>query len=334
MRLLSQFVTVLGVIAILSLVNAPVAWTQEPVADLVQTGKNCLDSGQLARAIDAFTKAIEVDSGYAEAYHLRAKAFFNVKEYERTIDDCSSLLALRPDAVDGYFYHGCALLSLGELRRSLSDFSKVIELNPDVPDGYVMRATVRANLSDYDGSMVDCTDAIRLSPESAFLYFFRATSAVRAEDYDGAIGDLKRVLDLEPKRADCYYLLGVAYAQQQKYDTAIVCTERAVADTGIRAAALRNLGFLSLVKDDAASAISNFSRSIDADTTRDRCRAMLGLAAVYHQMHNPGESEIWVNRAREIQPNLALNKDVLVGFERVQLLGIEKIAYQKALNPF
>jgi tetratricopeptide (TPR) repeat protein len=318
--------------ASLMVMYLPTVRTQDEPLDLLKQAKECLEAQQVDKGLALISKAIAMNPDFAEAYHLRAREYINIKEFQKAAGDCSRLIALRPDAAEGYMLRGFAYLSLHEPDKAVIDLSKAIEIWPKVVDGYMMRAIAYADLKDFANSTRDCTRAIALSPDMPFLYFTRATSELRLEQYNEAHADLQKVLALEPKRPDAYLLLGFASAGIGSIDSAIVWTEKAATDTATAVAAYRNLGFLYLEKRDTKSAMDCFSQAIELDTSRGRCRAMLGLAAVYDDEHKPEESRMWLERALSVEPSLKMNKDTLSGFDEEILLDAEKKAYHKVLD--
>jgi tetratricopeptide (TPR) repeat protein len=305
---------------------------QDDALELLRLAKNRFDAHLTDEGLALIDKALGINPDLAEAYHLRARVYINNREFQKAVNDCTRLIALRPDAGEGYILRGFAYLSLSEEEKAVVDLSRAIEIWPGVVDGYMMRAIAYANLKDFENSSRDCTKAIALAPDMPFLYLTRATSELWLHQYDDALADLQKVLTLDPQRSDVFLLVGIAHAGKNELDTALAWTEKAVHDTGTAATAYRNLGFLYLAKGDPDSSISCFMRAMERDTTRDRCRAMLGMSAAFIDEQKPEEARSWLKRAKSIEPKLQMDKDVLVGFEHELLFDTERRAYARALG--
>ncbi len=317
---------------VLVLIFVSSGFGQDTSSDLLRMAKECFDAQKTDEGMELVNKAIALKPDFDQAYHLRARVYINLKEFQKAADDCTKLIALRPDAAEGYMLRGLAYLSLNKPNDAITDLTKAIELWPNEIDGYMMRAVAYANVRDFSGSIHDCTKAIALAPDMAFLYFTRATSELQQREFDEALLDLRKILALEPARTDMYILLGMAHEGKGNIDSAFIWTDRAAADTGTAAAANRNLGFLYLAKDDRANAIKFFSKSIDQDTSRERCRAMLGLAAAYFDEQKTEEAQLWISRARSVEPDVRFDRGLLVRFENGFFLDSERRAYDRVLN--
>jgi len=146
------------------------ATTEETIetdpAVLLDEGRTLLHFGQhdgdIDRAIAYFSKAIEIDPGYDEAYHQRGRA---------------------------YYYKG-------QLDKALSDFNKALEIyrNYDLP--YCGRGLVYYMKGQYDQAIVDCSKAIVINPRFAAAYNCRGLAYRAKGQYDKACPDLKQACEL------------------------------------------------------------------------------------------------------------------------------------------
>jgi hypothetical protein len=67
-----------------------------------QQGLDLYHQGDFAAAIDAYTRAIELDAAYASAYNNRGMAYRKMGEYEQAIADYTQAIQLDPDYVTAY----------------------------------------------------------------------------------------------------------------------------------------------------------------------------------------------------------------------------------------
>jgi len=79
-------------------------------------------------AIIEYSKAIELDPGFAIAYSKRGTAY-NMKElYDLAIADCNKAILLAPNLAEVYWNRSLAYKALGEKSKAIADIEKFITL--------------------------------------------------------------------------------------------------------------------------------------------------------------------------------------------------------------
>ncbi|MDH5398132.1 MAG: tetratricopeptide repeat protein, partial [Cyclobacteriaceae bacterium] len=95
-------------------------------------------------AVDDFSKVIEIDDNFIEAYYQRGKAQQQLMAYEEAIKDCTKVLQLHPKNADAYHLRGLLLLEFGRIDEACKDLSKAGELG-DVTVYEVIRERCNKN---------------------------------------------------------------------------------------------------------------------------------------------------------------------------------------------
>jgi tetratricopeptide (TPR) repeat protein len=188
---------------------------QEPVPTTAQEyfeqGYVRLAEDDYPAALQAFTRAIELDPSDARYYRARARVYRVLENKEGALADYSAAIALTEPselARTGFFQKSLyeqragVRRELKQYRGAADDLTKLIELNPQSFPLYVQRAEVY----ELDGNLAAATDdvtrAIALEP-APFLYAYRARLREQRGDLDGAIADCTRVLQSDPANAAC-----------------------------------------------------------------------------------------------------------------------------------
>ncbi len=89
-------------------------------------------SGDSDNAIEAFSKAIELDPYYADAYNRRGWEYGMKHQYDRGIEDYNKVISLEPGNAGAYRMRGNYYYNKGQDSRGLADYKKACELNRDI----------------------------------------------------------------------------------------------------------------------------------------------------------------------------------------------------------
>jgi tetratricopeptide (TPR) repeat protein len=127
-------------------------------------------------AINAYTKAIELDPNFAEAYSGRGFAYLLLGNYLQAIGNYDKVIELDPNHTRAYLLRGESYFGLGSYKQALVDFDKAIELTPEFAPCYSDRGAAYAALGNYRQAIDDFDRAIDLDPNNSHYYFGRGTA--------------------------------------------------------------------------------------------------------------------------------------------------------------
>jgi tetratricopeptide (TPR) repeat protein len=174
----------------------------EPGADMV-AGKRA--------AIQALTKAIQLNSRYATAYFTRAIVYAQLQEFRQAVSDFNQAITLNPQYADAYYNRGNLKQGkLNDIQGALADYNQAIALNPQDVNAYYNRGNLKYDkLNDSQGALADYNQAIALNTKDANAYYNRGTlKQDKLNDSQGALADYNQVITLNPKDAEAYLSRG------------------------------------------------------------------------------------------------------------------------------
>jgi tetratricopeptide (TPR) repeat protein len=123
-----------------------------------------LNTNQLSSAEFSFTCIIRVvDPSYLPAYMTRAVVYTREREYARAINDYTKSIDLDGTLVAAYNNRGVIYTAIQKYDEAASDFDKVLALNADYIPGYNNRSVLYAIQGDYDKAIAMLEDAIKRS---------------------------------------------------------------------------------------------------------------------------------------------------------------------------
>ena len=169
-------------------------------------------------AASAFTRAVEINPKYAEAYIKRGLAHFRLGEYLRAIDDYTQTLSLNRYAADAYYSRGDAHRALGDYQGALADYTASLEKRWA---GFVTwkRAETYLEMGDTQRALADYGAVIERKPGAA-AYYYRGVAYAQLAKNRLALTDFDKAIEIEPAFAEAYLRRGEIYLRLNQPDAA------------------------------------------------------------------------------------------------------------------
>lgn len=137
-------------------------------------------------------------------------------EHEKAVDSFTKAVELEPDFDEAIFACGDSYVALGQYERALSDYAEVIRLMPHYGRAYYHRALVYLKQRQHEAALADLLVAVermRVVPEPYLtlgdLYFARSEPSKALVMY-------KRYLELAGTKAEAYVLVRVGFLVASK----------------------------------------------------------------------------------------------------------------------
>ena len=138
------------------------------------------------KAVDAYSRALTIDSNYAEAWYGKGDAFDAIGKYLEAIEAFKKTIALKPDDAPAWFNLGSSYYKLGQWDEANAAFRESLRLEPN-------------------GLFAD------LGRKSITLIQSKEEADRRSAEIARVIEPLQRAVDANPRDAAAWYRLGAAY---------------------------------------------------------------------------------------------------------------------------
>ena len=169
-----------------------------------EKGYSSAISGNYKDAIDAFSKAIEMNKKHAAAYNNRGYAYNNLGKYDQAMQDYEKAIEINPEDDVAYYNRGVAYGKLGKDNKAVENYGMAIKINPKYADAYSARGITYGVLGNYQQAIRDLDRAIELNPKNAPAYYVRAIACKILGNYKQALQDYKMAAKLGHKGAQDY----------------------------------------------------------------------------------------------------------------------------------
>jgi len=169
------------------------SFADETAKELLKKGINFGNNDQVDMAIAQFTKAIEINPKFANAYFNRGKAYAIKGSYDKAILDYTKAIEFNPGYASAYNKRCNANIQIGNNDQAISDCTKAIKLNPRLAYfSYNNRGHAYQNKGNFDQAILDFTLAIKARPFLSESYINRAIAYFAQKNYDKGKADMRQ----------------------------------------------------------------------------------------------------------------------------------------------
>ncbi len=177
----------------------------------------------------------------AEASFNTAMQFQENGKYERAIAEYSKALNYNPAYAQAYFNRGWCYTQVDNPYQAEADYTQAIQHDPKMFTAYFNRGWLRDELGQYEDAITDYNHALDLQPDFQDVYLNRGLTKSKMENFDGAIADFTHLILLNPEYVDAHIRLGEVYVQLESYADAIKCFQKALSIDPLNVAAKQGI---------------------------------------------------------------------------------------------
>lgn len=116
------------------------------VDEAMERGLKALAQDRHDDAVAAFSRAIELDPEFAEAWNRRATTYYLMDRYEASLSDIERVLELEPRHFGALAGRGLCLKALNRRRAALEAFEAALDVNPHMEGVYLEIIRLRSAL--------------------------------------------------------------------------------------------------------------------------------------------------------------------------------------------
>jgi len=91
-------------------------------------------TGDYYNAIISCNNVIKIDPNSAVVYSVRARAYFELNEIDRSLADCNQAIKMDRNNAAAYNIRGNVYVKKGDYKRAISDWQAAIRINPDLEE--------------------------------------------------------------------------------------------------------------------------------------------------------------------------------------------------------
>jgi tetratricopeptide (TPR) repeat protein len=184
------------------------------------------EKGNYEKAIEYYTKAIELNPEYLAAYINRGTVYHDIKEYKTAIKDYDKAVEINPESAEVYSNRGYSYIRIKEYEKALRDLDRAIQLKPNHMPAYNNRGLAYAGLKVNEKAIKNYNKAIELNPEYSTAYFNRGQAYAYIKEYDTAINDYNKAIKLKPNDVSAYKDIAELYIITGNYNNSLTTIKK------------------------------------------------------------------------------------------------------------
>lgn len=154
--------------------------------DLLKSGVDLYKQGQHKEAVETFTRLIENNDEYVEAYRLRGSSYMKLKEYDLAISDFKKAIDLAPDQNGVFSDLGTAYYYSKRFIEALKMYDLEIEKGHENQLVYFNRALCLDQLGRLDEALDDIRTSLKLKPDFYWALCYKGNLLVKKGEYKKA----------------------------------------------------------------------------------------------------------------------------------------------------
>jgi len=261
----------------------------------------------LKKAIEYFSRAIETDPNYAEAYSGLADSYALSGDWEYGVlspQDAfpqARAAATKALALDDGLGEAHASLAFAldlydwDWEVAETEYKRAIKLKPGYATAHLWYAWHLMVMGRNSEGISELRKAESLDPLSLIISADMADALCIAHLHDEAVQQSKKTLEMDPNFAVAHYELGQAFEQKHMHDEAIAEFQRAIELSGHSGAFDSNLAYVYAVsgrKEEAMKIVKDLVARPDQNPSADA-----NIALIYVGLDDQDQAMIWLNKA-------------------------------------
>src|ERR1700675_4551587 len=267
----------------------------------------------LKEAIDYFSRAIETDPTYAEAYSGLADSYALSGDWEYGVLSpqeafrkakaaATKALALDDSLGEAHTSLAFALDLYGwDWEAAEKEYKLAIKLSPGYATAHLWYAWHLILMGRNSEGLIELRKAESLDPLSLIISADMADALCIAHRYDEAVQQSNKTLQMDPNFAIGHYELGQAFEQKHMHDEAVAEFQKAIEISGHSGAFDSNLPHVYAVlgrKEEVIKIAKNLKAHHDQNPS-----AEANIALIYLGLGDQSQAMVWLNRGYEARFN-------------------------------
>ena len=192
------------------------------IQNMMEGAYNMYSNGDNDGAIAVYSviSTLENNSN-PEVFNSRGDVYSSKGQYDKALEDYSRAIQLNSQYATPYTNRGQAYMALEQYDKAIADYDEAITLDSENSYYYSLRAAAYNASERYDEAIADYTTAIKRDTESAYNFYLRGRIYYDLGETNKALTDFSSAISLQESYAEAYYFRGLCYSDLGQNTSAV-----------------------------------------------------------------------------------------------------------------
>ncbi len=268
----------------------------------VDDGDSMFNTGRYMEALNAFDRAIRMDSTYADAYEGRGSVLYLMERYAESLASYEEAITLDPQFAQAYFGKGNVFYSLKRLPEALACQEQALELDSALTDAYLSKANVLYYMRRFAEALTAYEEVARRDHICVQAYDGMGWALRQLSRHEESLTAYKRAIELDPNNPSPYNGIGRTLYRLGRYQEALPSFEQAIQRDA-------NIALIYEFRGDTLYALHRYHEALVAynraiELSANTASAYDGKAKTLWHLHRSEEALPSFERAIKLNPKL------------------------------
>ena len=237
-------------------------WLLQQWLDL---GLQQLEASNYPGAIEAFERALDIQSDLTVAHHGRAIALVGAQAYAEALPELEALLQQIPHQMDLWGNYGHALAAMERHEEALAAYRHILAIDPNVVNAWLDCGRLLQTLDRWGEAAAAYERALELQPTASTAWFARGMLQKKLGQRAQALESFERTLSIDPHCKEAWNYRGNLLEDLGRTQEAREAYQRAIDLDPQYAEAWNNLGIALDSQQAHQEALEAFHQSLASD---------------------------------------------------------------------
>jgi tetratricopeptide (TPR) repeat protein len=190
----------------------------------LKTGEEFEESKSYPDARDQYTKALELDPKYVDAYVARARVFEKMYQVKEAIEDYNRASTFDPDNEEWYYNLARLHLKMDQPRKTLELSNKALEKKSNYTEALMIKTEAYIGLKQYTNAMESANQLVD-DEKSARTYSIHGEVSMLIKDWGKAEFDFEKAVKYDKSDINAYVQLSKCQVELGKKEEALITCE-------------------------------------------------------------------------------------------------------------